>query len=1083
MSLPEDISRPGDLFIGAGVNARTGCPPTQVWKDVVSGSAFEDVAMEYLRHAAQCRSCADFLDEATVLSCADATPEEEALLQQLWTSSEAGQSQLAARLHDKAGETPQVVFKAIRPRRLFWFFASFSTVALLLLIAFVVYRRTPSDSRLLALAYNKQRTMELRIPGGDPVPMASITRSGDNVLHGLSEPAELLELHLRAQKHLEETPDSPYWHQVLGEIDLLHQDGVSALRNFEFAVATDNSLPNLIPDQGAAWFELGNSSGDRTDYGKAAEFYKIELNSLSDGKSHPTSAAILHYNIALCWLHQDGHRDMAVEELRSALAAEKSPAWRRAMQDEIDRLSQHSRAAASGNPLESDGYEAALDNVVMDELPLWSDPVTRAQLAQTAARGARHHDRWLSDWIASPHTALSHEADRHLSAAAHTAKSGEAETSLKEATQATALYTQAHNGPGRLRALVAQGYANQRLGRTRDCTTAATSVTSSPPAQAYALLYAHALLDLAICTGRDGRYTLAYRDTNRVLDLTTHAALPQLHMYALSMQASNLHSAGAISAAWQLDTSGLLLCEAINCNPTRRYAFLYYQVRNAQDLDLPYTAAAIMRNAVQVASASADKVTYAYALETMGSVAGHIGDFDLAERSFAEADQLAHAGHQAALSNIYQAEWRTDKAAVLVDEGKPQAALNLLQQSAGIMLASDYTPGRIKYLRQASVTYLALHRYDEALTNAQAAVDASVRALASLQSTGAREQWARENAPIFAQLVKVYLARGEQTAALETWERFRAAPYGSVTKQNVKTTSTNDARIIVLARIDGDYVGWLATPQPLRALRTVTLGPQRRLQHTATTFYRLCADRDSSVSDLHTVGAQLYASLLAPLMDGTSDTLLLDVDPSLSMLPFAALTVQSGSWLGDSFGISILPAWWSIAPSALLNVPPVTSELHFTVLNGFDTAQDATQDVSEISGLHLLFPHARILQGASPTSVVTEIQSSDLFHFTGHTSSTKLLLSPNVDTAKTLSPESLDGVHLPRCRIAVLAACNTTAADPDRIDKLPDLLAFYKQLLTGSSPRRSLQSAQMNIHSTPGWAHPFFWAAFQVFAH
>jgi len=40
---------------------------------------------------------------------------------------------------------------------------------------------------------------------------------------------------------------------------------------------------------------------------------------------------------------------------------------------------------------------------------------------------------------------------------------------------------------------------------------------------------------------------------------------------------------------------------------------------------------------------------------------------------------------------------------------------------------------------------------------------------------------------------------------------------------------------------------------------------------------------------------------------------------------------------------------------------------------------------------------------------------------------------------------------------------------------------FYKAYRTGMGPQQALQSAQQELRQT-GYEHPFYWAAFQVFA-
>jgi CHAT domain-containing protein len=540
-------------------------------------------------------------------------------------------------------------------------------------------------------------------------------------------------------------------------------------------------------------------------------------------------------------------------------------------------------------------------------------------------------------------------------------------------------------------------------------------------------------------------------------------------------------------------------------------------VRDAQDLGLPFTATKLMLSAVPVAAASSDKVTHAYALETAGSVAGRSGDYSTSEQAFADASRIAHTGNQAALARIYQSEWQTEEAEVLSREGKPQAAFNLLQQSAPVMLASDYVPGRVNYYRQASVAQLGLRHYDDALTDALAAVHEAEQSLPNLHTSAAKEHWMRENLPIYAQLVKAYLGHGDATMALTTWERFRSTAYTPSADHTPPDTNSNAApntRVLVIARVDDTYIGWLVNPQPMQALQTVTLGDRARLQQLATTFYRLCADRDSSVSDVKAVGSQLYQVLLSPLLEHDSpgpQTLWIDLDPSLTMVPVAALNPPNGAWLGDSTQVAVLPAWWSLDPGAAFQQPGIGRESRMVLVNGFDHGYGGQSETTELT---TLLPHTTVIDNASATkdSVLQGLATADVFHFSGHaTADAGVVLASAPGAPQSLNADALDGVHLPHCRMAVLAACNTTAADPDQVEELPDLrnalllsgaqtvvasnwdvddrstrslmLAFYKQLASGLSPTQSLQSAQQTVRSTGGWQHPYYWAAFEVFTN
>jgi len=1098
------------VLAGSTMASEENCPETDAWLEFAAGLRQDDSA-EMLRHAACCGRCAADLKEALELllpsQVDSATAPSGKPVEGLASASSEWQSVMAARIAAGASAIDQGLPHAASVSKAQWRWPKLSVwlaipvaTALAAIAILVLWRWVhPSDAHLLALAYNKQRILVLRIPGALPVPIASGTRGLTN---GLAEPSELLELRLRTQKHLDQTPNSPYWHQILGEINLLEGDGESARRNLEIAQTSDDKLPNLKNDLAAAWFEMGDETGNAEDYAEAAELYSQQIHAQS------ANSSLLYFNRAICWERQNLNQQ-AEEDLRAALAAEPSPAWRKAIQAELSRLSAHSA-------LPTDGYETDLNQATENLLPHWSgSSQDRATIARIAELGRQHHDRWLLDWIAAPHTRLTAEADLHLASSLSAADRGEARDSLDEARSAATLYRQRSNRPGLLRAQLAQVYALQRLGRATACIDLAGGIERQPSVGEYAFIAGQALLQAAICDSRVGALALVQSRLSGARSIADAARLSGLSINVRSMQADLLRLEGLSSAAWQADVDGLAACDMAACAPSIRYKFIYHMVRNAQLLSLPLTAAMLMHTAIDLASGSRDVVTRAYAVETLATLTGLTGEYDTSARNFAEAARIAHAADHSAMIGLYQAEWQVDQADVSNLAGRYRQAMTELGHSASTILASDYQPARIAYFNQLSTAQLALGQSSDALTSALAATHEAEKSLASITSVRDRQQWSRENAPIYWQLIRVYLRIGQDTAALQAWERYRSAPYRSagLTLPHDSTSFPSSGTVIVLARVGDSYVGWLAAVRPLHALQTVLLGDSYHIERTVRTFYRLCADRNSRILDVSAVGSRLYSLLLQPFA-GIPDSrvLWIDPDPGISMLPFAALPLGEGQWVGESKQVLLLPPWWSLDPSAALENQAIGNTSHFVAINGF--AQDQAEE-SEVNRIASLFSSGTVINGRSESTdrILGAISSATIFHFSGHatgTSGARLFLSSAVTgTAPFLSPDAFVGIRLPQCRLAVLAACNTTAADPDQIEKLPDMrnalllsgahavvasnwdvddrstntimLSFYHQLLNGSSPAEALRAAEQAARSSPAWQHPFYWAAFEVF--
>ena len=249
----------------------------------------------------------------------------------------------------------------------------------------------------------------------------------------------------------------------MGEIDLLEQDGVSARKNFEIAQTTDEHLPNLQPDLAAAWFEIGDKTGNAEAYAEAAELYSKALH------DNPADPALLLYNRALSWERQN-LVDNALDDLNSALKVERSASWRKSIEAEIQRIK--SPHVSGNSSLEDDDYETALDSVTRNLLPQWnSSPAARIRIKKVAAVGLRHHDYWLQDWIDAPHTSLSQEADTYLAKAVAEGNIRDAEASLVDARKASVLYRTLKEYPGIYRAKVVEVYDLEKLAPAREYVT------------------------------------------------------------------------------------------------------------------------------------------------------------------------------------------------------------------------------------------------------------------------------------------------------------------------------------------------------------------------------------------------------------------------------------------------------------------------------------------------------------------------------------------------------------------------------------------------------------------------------------
>ncbi len=1124
--------------LGLRASAEEGsCPAGEVWLELAEGLCPEH-AEQLLRHASKCSACAQLLKEATELM----QPHElEEPLPGLQSSTQAWRvevaSKLAAQNDRPAGDRQRGGmlrwFKSSKP----WAIPSLAMVSCVLIAVagFLVWHsQNPSESRLLALSYNQQRRIPLRIPGADPVPMVSETRGSS----GLADPVPLLELKARAEVHLNKSPNDPYWNQVLGEAYLLEPDGSTAFRYIEKAFNADAALPNILADRAAARFEMAeqseeieNESGKpqevRELYGEAIDFYAQAL------KARPGDPALLYYNRALCY-EQISAYENALEDLHSALGQEKSPRWRAAIQAEIARLTGRSSVGVNGSAAATGvqaqpvaNYEDQLSEATGELLPLWSsDPSARERVARITRDGPEHHDRWLEDWVAAGHTGASENGDRQLAAAVRDASAGDEESSLRESRGALAAYRVTGNAPGRVRAELAETYAMQRLGQAKECLAEAQTLEREPRIRDYSWVYTQLTLEEAICRFLSGDYDSARRDYDKALLASVHSKLDWLHLRAMAGQAEILDFRGSPRGAWEIDSEALRLCTQLQCPPIRKYAFLYDMVNSAEELHLKYTALELMRAGVDVARASGDATTYAYALENLAILAGRAGDYTASNQAFAEALKVTSSGTPIRSVAIYRAEWQTDRAEILLRHGAAQAALELLRRDQAALLASDYHHGRLHFFSDMALACLAIGDIGGARSNAVAAVGEVDSTLRTLHSINEKEQWQRQNAPEYMQLVKVYLGLNDSQKAFEVWENYRALAYETTGTSGNRAwpqapSSLNDGKsvpeqtVLVLAEIDDGYVGWVVASRSLRVLQTEALGHSDQIHPMVASFYRMCSDPDAPLSDIRTLGARLYTALFKPfgVRMTSGGQLWLDVDSSLAYLPVAALTT-GGKWLAEASTVKILPAWWTVHPEVFTDDAPVQKSGRFVVVNGFTRAEN---DYSEALAVAGLFSHSVLLDGAATAhqALVADLSTAEVFHFSGHalveTGSSYLVAGDTDGRRRLLDAQSLGSVRMQHCRIAVLAACNTTASNPERVEPPADLrnaflragahgviasywdvddrstgvlmIEFYRQLAAGLPPAQSLEHAELAVCSQTSWQHPYYWASFQFFVN
>jgi CHAT domain-containing protein len=1069
------------------------CPSCSVWLELAAGVLPEAATVPLLAHAAACVICARELES---MRHDVATEEIDPEVSQLQTSSAAWQSSMAWELAESSRQAAVVPMPALAtivqfPSRRLWFGAV--AAALLIVGGFLGWsaRRRNSDDALLARAYDLQRRTELRLPGGDAVPLASADRGAAVE----NPPSELVKLRLRALEHLEHNPGDAYWHAELGRVALVENNGAAAKRELETAAALNPALPRLTSDLASAWFEIGDTTGDRIPYIHAADLLSQVAYQLRD--SHDREAvAVTNFNLALCWERLSNHEE-AVKAYQNALAAESDPSWRSEIQrrlthvQDIEHKSEFNRDPAQfSSPhafLVSDlqdqeatgrDYDLYLDPATRFWLPAQgSSPEARAALERLALIGRAHDDAWLEDILSIAPSDTTVRAVDHLASAAEDSTRGDADAALTESEEADRLFRQAADAPGAMRAEAEEAYSYQRLGQAERCLDLTQQLLHQAAIARYAWMHAYILLEDASCRGDGGDIGQVTTPILQAVSISTKEGL-QLELLRAQGFLANVYGAlGQTREAWSISQEGLEHCAVQRGARMSTYQFLQSSYTATSALDLPWAAAGIADAASQASNFVSNLPIQAYSYETLGAAETGVGELAKAEEAFSHASDLLHKTPAGPAATFYLSDWEADRSELLAKRGQVHEALERMQTASLQVAAADNYVVRAKDYTELASLFLQNGSLQQALHSSVLATLDAEHALAGTSGEIQRRAWERRNGRAYRLLVQSLAMMGRNEDALRAWEWYRSAPFRSAELQPKIAAYSHGipafppilperrkGNTFVIARLEGRYVVWFVPSSSNRAIDMAQVDESsQQVESMGETLRELCSDRNSSKQAIRAVGEKMYAILFArfePEMN-SNEILQLDVDASLQRVPFSALARSGHPYLGLEHPIAILPAWWSVRTPPM---QPLTDHPKVLLVEG-SRSLPATPDGSirtlqpeylETSYLARMFPQAVLLTpGRTTTGQLTSLlASSEIFHFSGHAierdhETVLWLSSPDV----VFGPSALSGVSLRGCRLAVLATCSSSGADDQSED-------------TGSLTHALLNAGASNVVAT-----------------
>jgi len=302
---------------------------------------------------------------------------------------------------------------------------------------------------------------------------------------------------------------------------------------------------------------------------------------------------------------------------------------------------------------------------------------------------------------------------------------------------------------------------------------------------------------------------------------------------------------------------------------------------------------------------------------------------------------------------------------------------------------------------------------------------------------------------------------------------------------------------------------------------------QDELQRLAQRFSEQCGDPSSDLASLQKNARQLYDLLIGPIADrlpkGHTHSLVVETDQAIANVPLSALLDQQGQYLGDSYDIvlsqslqrqSTTPNISSSQRALIVGAPALTGNL----AQNLEPLGDALQEANYVGSK---FKSSTLLTGRQATldTIKNKLPQSELFHFAGHALALSdhvglLLATPDSqdhtgDTA-ILDSNGVASLNLSSIQLAVFSACSTAKdenAGEASAESLVNLFlragvsqvlasrwnvdsritakfmqVFYDNLLAGASVISSVRQAEVQLRTNTETRHPYYWAAFAVFA-
>jgi CHAT domain-containing protein len=747
------------------------------------------------------------------------------------------------------------------------------------------------------------------------------------------------------------------------------------------------------------------------------------------------------------------------------------------------------------------------------------------RLAQSLA--IHHKDGWLAAFL---HSGSSPRSVDFLVDAIRANHDGNANAALKFSAQASKNFQREGNIPGFLRAEFEQVYALRRSSKAPECAKRAETLSQAASLYKFQWIQIQTTIEASSCQGMQARYDAAWAFATRARDIAIAANYQILHLRALGLLGNLDMIEGRSDASWLDNGEGLDLFWQGAYPDERAFQFYYNLQVDAERRGSIFLAMQLQRETLAMIAGQSRFDFEAMAHFRMACAAERAGDPETARREIALYTGLISKLPISPARDLYQAYCEIGLARLALNSAKPQESKQHLDKARPVVSATENAMLRLEYLKTAADADRSSGDTEHERLQLIQITHIGESGFESLKSVLDRWHWQQVIDESYRRLLEIELASHHSPEhAFEFWQSYHqlesALPLAkTITPSDISDwqkvdinnlAQLHDSSLISYTVLSHSVIAWVIDDRGIREF-TLPMTPAE-LKREALRFYLMCSDPNSSIQKVNASGSRLYQWLIAPLEQALEPGRTLEIEPDavLSFVPWAALKMDNGGYLGTSRNIVIAAGFGTTRGHALREAGStrvaiaVPDSLNF---NG-DLYPRLLDTDEEVQQMRKLFPNTKVLRGDAVTAatMVRELPRTDIFEFAGHAVTREhggeLILSSR-SGAEILSGSRLAELHLDKTRIVVLAACSTAAEedvdrDPNglvrtllnagagsvlatRWDVDSDATAkgveqFFRSFKTGKSKSQALQAAREKLQADDKFTHPYYWAGIELF--